>query len=514
MVPRIETPGAVNHLFVGKQLLGGHKNRFIAEGPRIAQIYPKSKFAGPRHTPMGVTKISALISGSPKRLPKLSETSKENSRMSNSSKGVNVDVKEAAKEDGTKNNTEDEHKKNSIIDSKEGNQTVVENKEFITTETIPSANGQIESLKLDPTVNKQKSKNVETKIEPCEIETSLQNLPNSLLVNDLNVEEKDISNSDSNIFNTILQSPCNDDGSVGDSKANEEEHVKISECVDESNSGSLQENCSTQLSCDVYVENGGSTVVTTEEERTTSPDPDSGVVISPFSLSTSEQETVELRGEVQLNEQTSPKFDLKLYDSKIDDAVSDTSENSNFSPVHESTTPEHENSPISECLESRILDHSPVHEHSVSLGSPMLDKEIKLNSPLFDLETNPLPVQVMSDDLNSNEISHVQNFPIRTNSMGQNHPIRTNSVGQPSEIDVRNRIATIVSSQKRDQRKNDSCKKSSSIFQNGAMDQCNSTVSPTSSLKHFNPFPVHHVNQNRAKTGVKLGLYKQSALKR
>lgn len=30
--------------------------------------------------------------------------------------------------------------------------------------------------------------------------------------------------------------------------------------------------------------------------------------------------------------------------------------------------------------------------------------------------------------------------------------------------------------------------------------------------KLFNPFPVKHVNQNRAKTGIKLGLYKQSTL--
>ena len=30
--------------------------------------------------------------------------------------------------------------------------------------------------------------------------------------------------------------------------------------------------------------------------------------------------------------------------------------------------------------------------------------------------------------------------------------------------------------------------------------------------KTFNPFPVKHVNQNRAKTGIKLGLYKQSTL--
>lgn len=30
--------------------------------------------------------------------------------------------------------------------------------------------------------------------------------------------------------------------------------------------------------------------------------------------------------------------------------------------------------------------------------------------------------------------------------------------------------------------------------------------------KVFNPFPVKHVNQNRAKTGIKLGLYKQSTL--
>jgi hypothetical protein len=39
MVPKIETPTAMNHLFLNKQNIKG-RNRFIAEGPRIANMYP------------------------------------------------------------------------------------------------------------------------------------------------------------------------------------------------------------------------------------------------------------------------------------------------------------------------------------------------------------------------------------------------------------------------------------------------------------------------------------------
>lgn len=39
MMPTIETPTAMNHLFLNKQDMKG-RNRFVAAGPRIANIYP------------------------------------------------------------------------------------------------------------------------------------------------------------------------------------------------------------------------------------------------------------------------------------------------------------------------------------------------------------------------------------------------------------------------------------------------------------------------------------------
>ena len=42
MVPRIESPVAMNHLFVGRKNVQGNKNRYVTEGPRILPVHPGS----------------------------------------------------------------------------------------------------------------------------------------------------------------------------------------------------------------------------------------------------------------------------------------------------------------------------------------------------------------------------------------------------------------------------------------------------------------------------------------
>ncbi|KAH3881413.1 hypothetical protein DPMN_005340 [Dreissena polymorpha] len=46
IVPTIETPVAMNHLFVNKQDLRG-RNRFVAAGPSISNMYPNLTPVGP-----------------------------------------------------------------------------------------------------------------------------------------------------------------------------------------------------------------------------------------------------------------------------------------------------------------------------------------------------------------------------------------------------------------------------------------------------------------------------------
>ncbi|KAL5014864.1 hypothetical protein ScPMuIL_009134 [Solemya velum] len=527
IVPRIETPGAVNHLFVGKQLVGG-KNRYITEGPRIAQIYPKSKFAGPRHTPLGITKMSALFTGSPKRLQKLSETTKNNSQIPSSGKSSHsIEKEESPKKEENKNNTEEKPDNDTSkqpvlgqgIDSK-GDVSEVDNKDVLNTgESDPT-----ERSENDLNVEIQEPQDLRKEVESselvisqeknCEGEDNVRGVSGSLVVSDVDVTDKDTTVCDD--VNIIPNTgSCKDGENIGVCYENEKKSAKIPEDLEDSELSHLEtfpETCSRQHSKDVCVENtssfesvvecvdiandtrsSGISVVTMVEEGTTSPDPDSGIVISSNFLSTSEPETEENGEEIQVHTKEKIQTSSQINDDlqSPNSTVSDTSGNSNCSSFSQ---------------ESSVLDGSPVRERSISLGSPTSGKQIKLNSPLSDLETNPLPVQLMSGELKYIDTSNVQN-----------HKTRSNSVAQPSESDVRNRIATIVSSQKRDRRKSESSRKSSSTFQNGSMrnmEQCHASISPTSSQKHFNPFPVHHVNQNRAKTGVKLGLYKQSALKR
>ncbi|KAK3578758.1 hypothetical protein CHS0354_035662 [Potamilus streckersoni] len=90
----------------------------------------------------------------------------------------------------------------------------------------------------------------------------------------------------------------------------------------------------------------------------------------------------------------------------------------------------------------------------------------------------------------------------------------TKSVVTPNSIDSDSGSEVFVSSDHIHQSKSFqqyySNKRSMSATLSGALDNHQPKSCPSS--KPFNPFPIKHVNQNRARTGVKLGLYKMSTL--
>jgi len=59
MMPTIETPTAMNHLFLTKQNMRG-RNRYIAAGPRIANIYPNLSPTANTHKPGAAKRIQVI----------------------------------------------------------------------------------------------------------------------------------------------------------------------------------------------------------------------------------------------------------------------------------------------------------------------------------------------------------------------------------------------------------------------------------------------------------------------
>ena len=60
MMPTIETPTAMNHLFLTKQNMRG-RNRYIAAGPRIANIYPNLSPTANTHKPGAAKRIQVIV---------------------------------------------------------------------------------------------------------------------------------------------------------------------------------------------------------------------------------------------------------------------------------------------------------------------------------------------------------------------------------------------------------------------------------------------------------------------
>lgn len=86
ITPTIESPKAMNHLFIGRNALKKHKNRFITAGPRIACHVPSGSVPGKAASLSGKFRSKSFDSHfDPNQSCKLTETQKTNcSRRSNS----------------------------------------------------------------------------------------------------------------------------------------------------------------------------------------------------------------------------------------------------------------------------------------------------------------------------------------------------------------------------------------------------------------------------------------------
>ena len=89
LAPPIESPVAVNHLFIGHR--SNKRNRHVADAPRIAHMFPKSGFVGVQH-PSGSNSLTATKTSTGSRTPSPKHTSPE---------------KVIQKNETTENNTED-----------------------------------------------------------------------------------------------------------------------------------------------------------------------------------------------------------------------------------------------------------------------------------------------------------------------------------------------------------------------------------------------------------------------
>ncbi len=232
IAPPIESPVAVNHLFIGHKSHSSKRNRHVTDAPRIAPIYPKSTLTNLQYPPLGKSaKAKARAQVSPKKDDKSPTPTGQGSTTG----AGDSNLKEREKEESGSNKSEPNSPTHSAgappssSQSSDGCQSEASNYTRDSTTDLESDTDTIEG-----TPDKgQGSRSDIANLNDIEDEKLLIDLENELkdLQSERSEKENDVNSEDSAIKQVANNSANAEVSSVketGDDKVSSEDNVSIS----------------------------------------------------------------------------------------------------------------------------------------------------------------------------------------------------------------------------------------------------------------------------------------------
>ncbi|XP_053378292.1 TBC1 domain family member 30-like isoform X2 [Mercenaria mercenaria] len=526
MMPKIETPTAMNHLFLNKQNIKG-RNRFIAEGPRIANVYPvfepqalnkqskksknkalqsngeKQKWNQKMKTEKNIEEKASCSNGQ-LQIKTSATAAADNELHKNTNNSSSVDVTEnipkQESEDSTKCDNIKEHGAEtsddpSIAESKSSGkcvQRVLQHKDSGLGYSVSSPLFSGSSTESSPQHSSYSSVESSCRSKCDEADASehlkgeeIQSVGTSDIVDSNLSENYDNHISDlSNLVKEICDAQCNDWPTD-----KQEMDSKICRNVEEYN-----EREKNIADCENY---------TNEDKVGGKSDVDITDVISD-DYNKGNHIVVEGYGDSSRN---------NAADDVEADSAGATGDNTKVGEINKGANDLKGNTtleiPCQVDIEVSESDTNEAASDCIGMASDAMNisrPEIKGNKEL----TNQKQDLTLNSSNSSPQLCSSDKSPYRSagKSDSSNSVVSIHS-GDDTEIFPEVFSPTTSSGQASFQQYYINKRNLSSESPKGLDAQLKKTQMPK---KVFNPFPVKHMNQNRAKTGIKLGLYTPSTL--
>ncbi|XP_041350161.1 TBC1 domain family member 30-like [Gigantopelta aegis] len=518
LVPKIESPLAMNHLFVGKNSMGS-RNRLIAEGPRIVSMFPRNTHFT-KH-------LQALDRASAKLTKEKDNNSKSSVKKSNTSVNTSqaVEMEKRKSEDtaGSKEVESGQSQDNVGSTKSQDNVGSTQSQDNVgsTQSQDTSASGKVQdgvgSTKLQDNLRSSESQ------DNLRSSESQDNLRSSESQDKLRSCQSEDNLRSSQLQDNLRSTQSQDNLRSGESQDNlrsgeSQDNLKSSEPQDNLRSGESQDTVGTKES----QEN-----VESRERKSSADVKYQGVQENGLQMYAS------LHMATMVTSVQSKNTDSVLVGTVDRSDLCGNNVCSQDRAGCELNTVEHKSqySAVSR-LDLCSSSNSSYNEDSTSGCSAVLDKN---NSTLLTGSVEKLPSLEESDSAMLN--SHVgisEEIPrqehIMVKSLCQSNICTDISMRTSSESDCgpSPRWTTITSADasqteshmvtkfvyiasKQYNNRNTSSSSSASSAATSPTTPV-MTSSPVKSNKPFFPFPVKHVNRNRAKNGLKLGLYNPSTV--
>ena len=449
----MELPTAVNHLFLAKQGTHG-KNRYVAAGPRIANIYPVTRPVPLDNSPRTVRPITPHIIGDTK-CKWVQKQKKELDRTAKSpvspNKSALIDIKEL--ESKADENVNQDAYDAKVVKEKNNNNNQVSNIQDF--EAIMNDSG------LGTSIHSSEGAD----LVGANVSEVNQGLGEGKL--DIVDEESVLEKCDSEKINSIQNT-----GAANDSENDipDERGTMHSSEHSRTDLTGIQGNyvdSSSENECFSHEMNESGEITESRETTLISDSESNSSVRADKHLSTS--------GAIS---------NLSHLDDESGDSNGTQTKVFSHPPENEVVNRSHvDNSPVSYEEFEADISAMNINNNCVSVDE---DKTLK---PKIALTNHSL--------VNSNTDTDQKQNSSKSQKAKSVKEFRGRAISQPTEANSES-VNMYYSNKKNLAAKSSSFDDHLQTYRQGK--------------KSFNPFPVKHVNTNRAKTGLKLGLYKQSTL--
>ena len=495
IVPKIETPTAVNHLFLAKQGLHG-KNRCVTAGPRIANMYPVTRPAHVEQRPRSVQPITPHVVGDTK-CKWIQKQKKESEKGSKINKGSSSPTKTEAE---THIGKEIETNNNICMTEETCNLKASVNEEGkINDNSVVSCKTDDENGLNDSGLGTSLHSNSTLDATDQDIK-QVDNISQDGKNNNAIHDNTQLKKSENTLDNVVLQSDRQSERTMNDNV----EYDTKSETMTGLQVMHIQE---TDLNA------------------------------NRLSVGTC-REIQESTHEAGIEGQTehvmvSDKYDshtdvIKLKLSSENGATSDGKEHESADEADSGALDEQSVRDLSQSMDNNdaqknvdASDNEEVNSKTEEVSRDKCDSQLPTetecdnSSSISVLDVNSHEPEAVADgNVNNNCVSEDRHDPQAEVSQQTSGNVDS---GKDSKVKSLKPVKSILKNSKErvgsPQTKSVDmyyCSKKSLAAKSTSFDDHLHTY--RHQKKSFNPFPVKHVNTNRAKTGIKLGLYKQSTL--
>ena len=494
IVPKIETPTAVNHLFLAKQGLHG-KNRCVTAGPRIANMYPVTRPAHVEQRPRSVQPITPHVVGDTK-CKWIQKQRKESEKGSKLNKGSSSPTKTEAE--------------NHIGKEIETNNNICMTEETCDLKASVNEEGKIN----DNNVVSCKTDD-ENSLNDSGLGTSLHS-SSTLDATDQDIKQVDNISQDGKNNNAIH------DNTQLKKSENTLDNVVLQS--DKESERTMNDNVEYDTKSETMT---GLQVMHIQE---------TDLNANRVSVSTS-REIQNSTHEAGIEGQTEHVMVSNKYDSDTDEIKQNLSSKNG-------ATSDGKNHESADDADTGALNEQSVRDISQNMDNKDAQKNVDASdNETFISKTEEVSKGKCDSQLTETECDHSSSISVLDESCHEPEAVADGNVnnncvsvdGHDPHVEVSQQTSGNVDSGKENKVK--SLKPVKSILKNSKervgspqtksvdMYYCSkkSLAAKSTSFddhlhtyrhqkKSFNPFPVKHVNTNRAKTGIKLGLYKQSTL--